>query len=94
LAASRSDYPFTCIASVTLTFVAGLAWHAMKKHAAFSARSSALYSFLFEDMLKCLLPRDGKWVAQTMFTRERETVVVKSHYAPPLKTTENRSLLV
>jgi hypothetical protein len=41
--ASRFEYPFTCIASVTFIFVAGFAWHAMKKNAAFSAQSSTLY---------------------------------------------------
>jgi hypothetical protein len=55
---------------------------AMKKRAAFSAWSSTLYSFLFEDMLKCLLLRDRKWVAGTMHTMERETTVVKPHYMP------------
>jgi hypothetical protein len=41
--------------------------------------SSNLYSFLFEEKFKCLLPRDSKWVAQTMCTKERETVAVKPH---------------
>jgi hypothetical protein len=35
--------------------VAGFASHATKKRAAFSEQSSTLYSFLFEDMMKCFL---------------------------------------
>ncbi len=45
-AALQSEYPLTRIASVTFTFVAGSAVHAMKKCAAFSVQSSTFYSFL------------------------------------------------
>jgi hypothetical protein len=60
LAASQSVYHFTHIASVTFTFVAGSAWHAMKKLSAFSAWSSTFHSFLYKDMFKCKLLRDKK----------------------------------
>ncbi len=41
---------------------------------------STLYSFLFKDMLKCLLLIERKWVAQTMHPKERETIAIKPHY--------------
>ncbi len=44
-----------------------------------TAWSSTSRSFLFEDMLKCLLQKDGKWVVETMRTRKREPIVVKPH---------------
>ncbi len=78
--ASRSEYSLTCIASATFTFVVGFALHAMKKRVAFSARSLTWYSFLFKDMLKCLLLRGRKQFAGTMHTGERETIVVKPQY--------------
>ncbi len=84
MAALLLKYPITCIASITFTFVSGFAWHVMKKRVAFSARSSTLYSFLFEDIFKCLLPRDRKLVAQTVQPGERETFAVKPHYRPRL----------
>jgi hypothetical protein len=54
LAALQLEYPLTRIACVTFTLVSGFALYATKKCGAFSARSLTLYSFLFEDMLKCL----------------------------------------
>ncbi len=35
------------------SLVSGFGWHAIKKRAAFSTRSSTFFSFLLEDMLKC-----------------------------------------
>ena len=42
----------------------------------------AMYSFLFEDVTKCLLPVEVKWVVQTMSPKERETFTVKRQYRP------------
>jgi hypothetical protein len=56
--------------------------HARNKRAAFLARSSTWYSFLFEDMVKCLLPMERKWVARTMCPGEREPIARKPHYRP------------
>jgi hypothetical protein len=47
--------PFALMAAGIESLVAAFALHATKKHVAFSAQSLNLYSFIFEDMLKCWL---------------------------------------
>ncbi len=64
------------------SLVAGFASHARKKRAAFLTRSPTLYSFLFKDILKYLLPMEGKWIAQTMHPGEREPIARKPNYRP------------
>ncbi len=53
--------------------------------AAFLARPSTLYSFLFEDTLKCLLPVEIKWVTRVMSPKEKETVAVMHTIGPALQ---------
>ena len=74
---STSEYPLALMAAGIENLVAGFASHARKKRAAFLARSSTLYSFLFEDVLKCLFPIEGKWIPQIMCPGEREPIVRK-----------------
>ncbi len=76
-----SKYPFTLMAAKIENLVARFALYARKKRAAFLARSLTLYSFLLKDMLKCLLLRERKWVAQTMHPKEREIIAIKPHYS-------------
>jgi hypothetical protein len=61
-AASTSEYPFALIAAGIESLVSGFASQAQKKTAAFLARSSTLYSLLFEDIVE-------------LFRRERENRV-------------------
>jgi len=49
-AASESEYPFALIAAEIEILVTGFGSQAKKKRAAFLARASTLYSFLFEDI--------------------------------------------
>jgi hypothetical protein len=42
-------------------------------------------------MVKCLLPMERKWVAQTMCPGERELIPRKPHYAPLHKAKSNRT---
>ena len=49
-AASKSEYPFALIAEGMESLVTGFVSQARKKRAAFLARASTLYSFLFEDI--------------------------------------------
>ena len=48
--ASVSEYPFALIAAGMESLVTGFGSQAKKKRAAFFARASTLYSFLFEDI--------------------------------------------
>jgi hypothetical protein len=45
--------PFALMAARIKSLVAAFALHVTKRHVAFSAQSLNLYSFIFEDMLKC-----------------------------------------
>ena len=86
------EYPFALTIARIETRVTGFASQARKKRATFLAQSSTLYSFLFEDILKCLLPIEIEWVMQTMSPKEREPIAVKRHYRTwRLKTMENIS---
>ena len=49
-AASASEYPFALITAGMESLVTGFGSQAKKKRAAFFARASTLYSFLFEDI--------------------------------------------
>jgi hypothetical protein len=80
--ASSSKYHFALMAAGIESLVEGFASRARKKRAAFFTRSSALYYFLFEDMLKCLLPMEGKWITQTMRLGERDPIARKPNYRP------------
>ncbi len=80
--ASTSEYAFALMAAGIESGVTGFASQTREKRVAFLVWSLTLYSFLFKDMLKCLLPVEIKWVPQTMSPKERETTVVKRHYRP------------
>jgi hypothetical protein len=62
--ALTSEYPFALIAAGIESLVSGFASQAWKKTAAFLARSSTLYSLLFEDIVG-------------LFCREKENRVRK-----------------
>ncbi len=78
--APTSKYPIALMAVGIESLVAGFALHARKKRAALLAWSSTLYSFHFKDMLKCLLLRERKWVAQAMHPKEKETITIEPNY--------------
>jgi hypothetical protein len=40
------------------------------------------YSFLFKDMLKCLLLRERTLVVWTLHPKERETIAIKPYFGP------------
>jgi hypothetical protein len=62
------------------SLVAGFVLNAVQEGEGRLLVTLTLYSFLFEDMLKSLLLRERKWVAQTMHPEERETIAIKPHY--------------